>query len=124
MLTFKKYYLCLAVLIFVIETLIALYVHDDFVRPYLGDVLVVMLIYCFLKSFVKLSVWTAAIIVLVFSFGIEFLQFVNIVEKLGLEHSKTARTVIGTSFAWEDLLCYLSGIVIILAIEKLRRKTV
>jgi len=118
MITFNKNYFGSAVLIFAIETLIAIYVHDNFVRPYLGDVLVVILIYCFLKSFFKLPVLITALVVLAFSFVIEFLQFLNIVEKLGLEKSTMARTVIGTSFAWIDLLTYIAGIAIVLIAEK------
>jgi len=118
MITFNKNYFGSAVLIFTIETLIAIYVHDNFVRPYLGDVLVVILIYCFLKSFFKLPVLITALVVLAFSFVIEFLQFLNIVEKLGLEKSIIARTVIGTSFTWIDLLTYIAGIAIVLIAEK------
>jgi hypothetical protein len=80
--------------------------------------LVVILIYCFLKSFLKLPVLTVALFVLLFSFTIEFLQFLNIVEKLHLEKSKMARTVIGTSFSWIDLLTYIIGIAIVIIIEK------
>ena len=118
MLRFNKYYFGLAILIFLIEVLIALYVHDEFVRPYLGDVLVVMLIYCFIKAFFRLPVLTAAIIVLMFSFTIEFLQYLNVVEMLGLEKSKVARIVIGTSFSWADLVMYAAGVGMILLIEK------
>ncbi|MFV5695176.1 DUF2809 domain-containing protein [Flavobacterium sp. LB3P122] len=118
MLTFNKKYFGFAILFFLIEVLIALFVNDRFVRPYLGDVLVVILIYCFLKSFLKLPVLTVALFVLIFSFAIEFLQFLNIVEKLHLEKSKIARTVIGTSFSWIDLLTYIAGIAIVIAVEK------
>jgi hypothetical protein len=118
MITFNKNYFGFAILIFFIEILIALYMHDRFVRPYLGDVLVVILMYCFLKSFLKLPVLTIAIAVLIFSFTIEFLQYLNIVTTLGLEKSKIARTVIGTSFSWIDLLTYIIGITIVLGVEK------
>lgn len=118
MITFNKNYFGLAILIFGIEVLIAFYVTDNFVRPYLGDVLVVILIYCFLKSFLKLPVLVTALLVLAFSFAIEYLQFLHIVEKLGLEKSKMARTVIGTSFGWIDLLAYIVGIAIVLIVEK------
>ena len=91
---------------------------DDFVRPYLVDVLVVILIYCFIKSFFKLPVFALAVFVLIFSFTVEFLQFLNIVDKLHLEKSKIARTVIGTSFSWIDLLTYIVGIAIVIIIEK------
>ena len=38
------YAICFAGL-FVVETLIALFVRDAFIRPYMGDVLVVILVY-------------------------------------------------------------------------------
>ena len=117
MLTFNRNYFALAIIIFIIEVLIALYVHDNFVRPYMGDVLVVILIYCFLKAFVRLPVLTAAISVLIFAFTVEFLQFLNIVEKLHLQSSKLARIVIGTSFSWIDLLTYVVGIAIVIVSE-------
>jgi hypothetical protein len=116
--SFNKNYFGFAVLIFCIEVLIALFVKDRFVRPYLGDVLVVMLLYCFFKSFVKLPVLTVSLLVLVIAFGIEFLQFLNVVQMLHLEQSKIARTVLGTSFSWIDLLTYCIGIAIVLLVEK------
>jgi len=122
MLTFNKTYFGLTILIFLTEVLIALYVHDSFIRPYLGDVLVVILLYCFFKSFLRLPVLTVAIGVLVFSFTVELLQFFNIVERLNLGHSKIARIVIGTSFSWIDLLCYTVGIAIVIGVEKVLAK--
>ena len=122
MLKFNTTYFRLASFIFIIETLIALCVHDNFVRPYLGDVLVVILIYCFIKSFLKVKVLPTAIFVLLFAFTIEFLQYLNIVEKLGLQHSKIARTVIGTSFSWIDILTYIIGIFVVISVEYFLRK--
>ena len=104
--------------------MIALYVHDDIIRPYIGDVLVVILIYCFIKSFLEAKVVTVAVFTLLFSFCVETLQYMNIIEKLGLENSKLARTVIGTSFAWMDILSYIVGILIVLIIEKAIHKNV
>src|SRR6478736_5037468 len=116
MLTFNKNYFGFTILIFLAEVLIALFVNDNFIRPYLGDVLVVILMYCFIKSFFKLPVLPIAVSVLIFSFIIEFLQYLNIVEKLHLENSKIARTVLGTSFSWIDLLTYIVGFSIIILI--------
>lgn len=115
---FHKRYFGLTIIFFIVEILIALFVRDRFVRPYLGDVLVVILIYCFIKSFLHVPVFPLAMFVLAFSFTIEFLQYLNIVEKLGLAHSALARTVIGTSFVWNDLVAYTSGIAILLMVEK------
>ena len=118
MVTFNKNYFGIAVLLFTVEVLIALFVTDNFIRPYLGDVLVVILIYCFIRSFFRLPVLTLAAGVLGFSFIIELGQYLNIIQKLGLENSPVARTVMGTSFAWMDLLAYMAGIGIILVVEK------
>ena len=118
MLQFNRTYFLLTVLLFITEVSIALFVHDHFIRPYIGDVLVVILIYCFVKSFLKVSVIKAAIAVLLFAFSIETLQYLAIVEKLGLENNKIARIVIGTSFSWEDILAYIVGIVMVMVFER------
>jgi hypothetical protein len=118
MLTFNKNYFILTISIFILEVLIALFARDNFVRPYLGDALVVILIYCFIKSFLRLPVFTVAIFVLVFSFTIEFLQYVNVLEMIGLDNSKVARILIGYSFEWIDLLAYTMGISVVLVVEK------
>ena len=118
MLKFNRKYLLIALLIFVVEVLIALYVHDRFIRPYIGDMLVVILLYCLLKAFFDLPVMKAAIGVLVFSFAIEIMQYFRAVELLSLEDNKLARVVIGTSFAWEDFLAYTMGILVVIIVEK------
>lgn len=122
MLRFNKHYFLLTVILFVIEVLIALYVHDTIVRPYVGDILVVMLIYCFIRAFLNTKIVLTAVFVLLFAFGIETLQFINIVNRLKLEYSEVARTAIGTSFAWMDIACYIVGILIVLAAESMRLK--
>lgn len=121
MFTFNKRYLLVAVLLFIIEVLIAAYVNDAFIRPYVGDYLVVILLYCFVRSFVKLPVVPLAIGVLLFSYTIEVLQYFNLVDHLGLRHSRLAVIVIGSSFQWIDLVAYTAGIATVIAIEKYRK---
>ena len=116
-LTFNKYYFALALMLFITEVLIALYITNNFIRSFFGDVLVVILIYCFVKSFMNLPVLPLAIGVLIFAFASEFLQYLKIVEIFGLQNSALARTVIGTSFAWLDLLAYAAGIAVVLVVE-------
>lgn len=123
MIRFNKIYFYLTILIFVTEILIALYVHDDLIRPYGGDVLVVILIYCCIRSFLNIPVWIAATFVLLFAFGIEWLQRLNFVARIGLEHSKLANVVLGNSFAWNDIFSYCLGIAIVLVVERMVAKT-
>ncbi|MDI5951130.1 DUF2809 domain-containing protein [Flavobacterium yafengii] len=122
MLQFNRTYFAFTVFLFLLETAIALFVHDNFIRPYFGDFLVVILLYCFLKSFLNVSAWVAAGLVLVFSFAIETAQYFNMVEKLGLQHYKIAKVVLGNSFAWMDLLAYVLGILAVISIEKFTQK--
>lgn len=122
MVRFHRIYFFLFILIFIIEVLIALYVHDAFIRPYFGDVLVVILIYCFLKALLNIRTLTAAVSVLIFAFLVETLQYFRFIEMVGLQDVKLARVVIGTSFAWMDIWCYIAGFAIILITEYLLSK--
>ena len=117
MFKFNWRYFVLAILILIIEILIAIYVHDGFIRPYIGDLLVVIFIYCFLKSFVSLSTSNAALYVLLFSYFVEALQYFRIVQHLGFQRNNLARIIIGTSFDWKDILMYTIGIVTVVIIE-------
>ena len=118
MLTFNIKYFVLAILLFVTEVLIALYVHDAFVRPYVGDFLVVILIYCAVRTFINASPLKVAIGVLLFSYTIEILQYFQIVDRLGLSGNVIAKTVIGYGFEWWDLLAYTLGVGFVLLMEK------
>ena len=122
MFSFNKKYFSAFLLLLLIEILIAVYVHDNFIRPYIGDVLVVILLYSFVKAFVKVRPVIAATGVLAFSFIIEFLQYLHIVEKMGLQQSTLAKTIIGTFFSWSDLVAYTAGFALVLAFEKYRVK--
>ncbi|RYZ26092.1 MAG: DUF2809 domain-containing protein [Chitinophagaceae bacterium] len=118
MFRFHKTYFVLTLLLLFTEILIALYVNDKFVRPYVGDFLVVILLYCFARSILNWSVVFTCLAVLIFSFCVEIAQYFQLVKLLKLENNKLARTVIGSSFEWTDLLAYTLGIVLVLLVEK------
>lgn len=118
MFRFHPGYFFIAIVLFITEILIAVFVHDRFIRPYIGDVLVVILIYCMVKAFFNTPPLTTALAVLLFSFVIETLQYFRIVHLLGWQNSRLARIVIGTSFAWEDIAAYTMGIGIVIAAER------
>ena len=118
MIRFSLPYFLLTILFFIIELLIALFVKDDFIRPYFGDVLVVVLIYCFVRSFFRIPVLTTILLVLAFSILVEYSQHLNLISALGLEHSTAAKMILGNSFAWGDLVMYVIGAILILLVEQ------
>jgi uncharacterized membrane protein len=93
MVIFRKDYFILTVILFLVELFIALFVNDRFIRPYVGDFLVVILIYCFIRSFFNVSIIKTAIGVLIFAFAIEGLQFIKFVKILGLQNSKLVNVI-------------------------------
>lgn len=119
---FNLLHFVIAVLLFFVEVFIAVYVHDDFVRPYIGDVLVVIFLYYLVKIFVDTPAFWTAMAVLLFSYVIETLQYFNFVARIGLGDSKLANIVIGNSFAWADIVAYTAGFVVVLAVELGLRK--
>ena len=81
---FNWYYFVLTIPLLGLEILIALFIHDGIIRPYIGDLFVVILIYCFVKSFVNTPVFMTAVLVLLFSYTVEILQYLKITNVLGL----------------------------------------
>ncbi len=119
MLTFRIRYFLLAVFLFLVEILIAVFLHDGIVRAYVGDFLVVILLHCFVRSFAKLSVLETAIGVLLLSYIIETLQYFNLLALLHWEGSTIANVILGNRFEWIDLIAYTLGIALVLAVEKI-----
>ena len=107
----RLYYFLIFAALFALETLIALTLRGGFIRSYLGDVIVVWVVYCFVQMLLggRNNHYIVALGVLVFAFVVEFMQAINIVELLGVQNNAFLRTVIGTSFSWGDLVCYTVG---------------
>ena len=122
MFRFHKGYFVITIVLFFTEVSIALLLHDQFVRPYVGDFLVVILIYCFFKTFLNISVARLSIAVLLFAYGIEMLQYFKLIDYLGLQNSGLAKTILGNSFEWTDMLAYTLGIILVVFVEKYRSK--
>ncbi|MCC8408004.1 DUF2809 domain-containing protein [Mucilaginibacter sp. UR6-1] len=119
---FYKWYFLLFVLLFIVECLIALYVNDAIIRPYGGDYLVVMLVYCFVMAFINKPPVMVALASLMFAYLVELSQYLNLAVRLGLGQSKFAMTVMGSSFNWIDMLAYTLGAITITLIEQQRSK--
>jgi len=121
MFKFNTRYFAFALGLFFVELYIGLYMHDAIIRPYGGDVLVGILVYCFVKSFLNSPALPTVLAVLLFCYTIEILQYFNYVTVLGLQNSRVACMVLGTGFSWIDMLCYTAGMLIVLLLEKIMR---
>lgn len=112
----RKPYIIIFIAIFAVETCIALFIHDDLIRPYIGDVIVMWAVYCLAQIILggRFGSYKVAVGSLIFAFFVELLQKFRIVDVLGIK-SPVLRTIIGTSFAPADLVCYLAGTAVTVA---------
>ena len=106
----KRFFNFILFMIFMaIEVLIDLYVHDDFVRPYLGDVLVVVVLYFFVRIWIPEKYRWLPGVIFVFAAAVEVLQYFRLVEILGVENNVFLRTILGSTFDFKDIVCYGAG---------------
>lgn len=120
-LKFSLKYFLLTLLIFLVEVAIATVLKDQFfIRAYLGDVIVVMLLYTLVKSFFIINETKLIIGIFAFSCIIEFAQFFNIAEKLGFQPGRLMYIVIGNSFSWIDIVCYGAGCLLLYLLVKIK----
>jgi hypothetical protein len=91
------------------EFFIALKVHDRFIRPFVGDALVVILMYTALQTVFNKKPKTMANISLAIAFTIETLQAVDFAAYLGANNHPWLSTLLGRTFSPDDYLAYLAG---------------
>lgn len=102
-------YGCATLLIFLVECLLVR--TSGFWRQTFGDLLVVMLIYAFVRILLPVKpapLWLASGVCL-FAFGVELSQYFRLIERLGLAGERLAHLTIGSTFDFGDLAAYLIG---------------
>ena len=115
---FHRGYFLLTFLLLIIEVLIAACLNDSLIRPYGGDFLVVILLYCLVRSFLNISVTRTALIVLLISYLVEVAQYFRLADVLDIR-SRVLRILMGTYFTWNDILSYTMGIIFVVLLEGL-----
>ena len=113
MLTFQPRFAGLALLLLAVEVAIARYVHTGLIRSFIGDVLVVVLVYSLLGTCLKFPAKYLALAAFAFACTIEVLQAFLLVDLLGL-HGQTAlhkvlRIALGATFDVWDFVAYVCG---------------
>ena len=117
----KNYLFAFFVLLFV-EIMIALFVHDAIIRPFIGDVLVVILMYTLIRGVVKKQINRLPIYLFLFALTIEVTQYFHLVDHLNLQNNRFLSTIMGNSFDLKDILCYLIAAILLILWEKKESK--
>ncbi|XZH19983.1 DUF2809 domain-containing protein [Clostridium perfringens] len=118
----NKRYLATFFILLIIEVFIALFVNDNFIRPYIGDVLVVIVIYTFIRGIIGRKIKNLPIYIFLFGVLVEVLQYFRIVEILHLQNNRFFTILIGTSFDVKDIMCYFVGTLILIFWEVINKE--
>jgi uncharacterized protein DUF2809 len=118
MFRFNIGYFLLSILLLGVEIFIGACMHDQIIRPYGGDFLVVILLYCVVRSFWNSTVLVTAVMVLLFSYLLEISQYFKLADHLGLKAHSLVRILLGSYFSWTDMFVYTLGILLVVRLER------
>lgn len=94
-----------------VEVYIALFINDSFVRPYVGDMLVTLLLCCLCRIIVPSKIRLLPLFVFIFATCVEIGQYFDLVGLLGLADNRILSVALGRTFSWIDIVCYAAGCV-------------
>ena len=106
-----------------VEIGIAIFVHDAFVRPYVGDMLVTLLLCCMCRVAFPDKIRLLPVFVFVFAACVEISQYFDIVAILGLADNRILSIALGRTFSWMDLVCYAVGCVVAFGLDAIIRRS-
>ncbi len=115
-------YFIVFALLLATEVLIALFVHDNFIRPFVGDVIVVILLCAFLRILIPEKIKLMPVFATAFAILVEIMQYFDFVKLLGLENNIVLSTALGRTFDIKDIICYIIGGLIFFIAETLLRR--
>ena len=95
--------------------------RDNFIRPYVGDMLVTMLICCFFRMIIPKGVRALPVYVFIFAAAIETGQYFDFVKLLGLDANRFFCVLLGRTFSVYDILCYAIGCLVFFAVDHIIR---
>ena len=114
-------YLIGFIIILIVEVFIALYVHDNIIRPYAGDILVIICIYLLLRTIIPEKIKYLSLYVLILAILVEIMQYFNLTDMLSAQN-KTLKIALGSTFDIKDIICYVIGYITIILFEKCERR--
>lgn len=115
-------YLLIFLCLLATEIVIALFVNDAFIRPYVGDMLVTLLLCCLCRVIVPCKVRPLPVYVFVFAACVEIGQYFDVVALLGLADNRIISIALGRTFSWMDIVCYAVGCVAAFLLDQIINK--
>ena len=112
-------YVLLFICFLAVEALIALFIRDNFIRPYVGDMLVTVLICLFFRAFFPIKSALLPLFVFLFSALVEIGQYFDFVALIGLSDNRFVSVLLGRTFSTADIICYGVGCLIFFSAERL-----
>ena len=106
-----------------VEVCIALFVHDAFVRPYVGDMLVTLLLCCMCRVAFPDEIRLLPVFVFLFAACVEIGQYFDVVALMGLTDNRFLSIALGRTFSWMDLVCYAIGCVVAFGLDEVIRRS-
>jgi hypothetical protein len=104
-------YILFVVVLLIVEVIIFTLVEDNFINFYVNKVLIIILLYCFIRIFIPQKIRLLPLYVFLFACEIELLQYFYYYKFLGLTKDPIMKAVVGTPSIWLDILCYAIGTV-------------
>jgi hypothetical protein len=107
--------------LFVVLVFIAVYVRDSILRPYVGDLLVVICLYFLVRGATGSGRYWTAGAVFILAAIIEYAQMLQLLSWLGLSDVPIVRVVLGSTPDPLDMVLYATGILIVLLVDRDRK---
>ena len=101
-----------------IEVYIALFINDSFIRPYVGDMLVTLLLCCLCRVIIPSKLRLLPLYVFAFAACVEIGQYFDLVALLGLADNRFLSVLLGRTFSWMDLVCYAVGCIVAFGLDQ------
>lgn len=112
-----KYFIATLILFFTEVAIATVFKEIVWLRSFFGDVLVVILMYTFFRSFYNFNKTKLIIGIFIFACLVEVAQYFHFAEILGFRDNKLMMIVLGNSFSWIDILCYGAGCLLLYFVE-------
>ncbi len=115
-------YLIIFIIIFMVEVFIGAYSHSGIIRNYVGDILVIPVMYFFIRIIYPKRIRKLPYILFLFAVIVEILQYMKINNILGIEGSSLLGILLGSTGDIKDILCYFIGTIIIIIIDVIENR--